>query len=99
MTNAQAERLDVLVEELAEAIHAASKCKRHGYDSTHKDYQNVLNQNLLEKELGHAIYAIEMLINAGDVAGSAIADQTQRKWQGNRYLHHQQNVERPTTKK
>lgn len=40
LTLAQAERLEMLIEECGEVIQAATKILRHGYDSTHPDNED-----------------------------------------------------------
>jgi NTP pyrophosphatase (non-canonical NTP hydrolase) len=72
--NAQQERLYLLLEEMAEATHVIGKILRHGYDSSHPDNPEVTNKELLEKELGDVQFAIDLLIETGDLSVAKIKD-------------------------
>lgn len=90
LSHAQTERLALIMEELAESIHMAAKCLRHGYDSTHRDYNYLRNQQLLEKELGDVQAAISLLIRAEDVSDKEIQRHMEEKLKKvRRYLHYQ----------
>lgn len=93
MTRAQLERLAVLTEELGEALHMVGKTLRHGFESTHKDYNSVSNKDNLVMELGHVKYAIELMVEAGDIDGASIKTASLQKWnKPNKYLHYQNDV-------
>jgi hypothetical protein len=61
------ERLACLVEELSEASQMACKAMRHGLDSTHCDYGNVENAELLAKELGQVQAWIDVLLAKNEI--------------------------------
>ena len=92
LTPAQAERLAVLSEELAEASHRVAKILRHGYESVNPFHPHSgNNQTLLQDELGHVQNSIAMLIKAGDLSESAIQAQQHHKASSiGSYLHHQE---------
>jgi len=94
LTPAQTERLAILIEELSEAQHIASKILRHGYDSRNPLHPEVgINKMLLQDELGHVQHSIAMLVNAGDVSQGAInAQQGHKERNIKPYLHHQEQV-------
>jgi NTP pyrophosphatase (non-canonical NTP hydrolase) len=60
LTNKQAELLDLLSEELGEAIQAIGKIKRYGYNSI-SPTTGLSNIVSLEKELGDILAAINLL--------------------------------------
>lgn len=81
LTEAQEERLDLLVEECSEIIKAACKVKRFGYDSINPYApQDGTNLNQLQLEMGDldAIYAL--MSNNGDVDIDAINKRHQEKY-------------------
>jgi NTP pyrophosphatase (non-canonical NTP hydrolase) len=80
------ERLDILVEELAEAIHMIQKAQRHGLDS---EFDGLSNRQYIEVELGDVQWAIDKLVDAGDLSRRAILLARRRKASKNNYLHHQ----------
>jgi NTP pyrophosphatase (non-canonical NTP hydrolase) len=90
-TNAEAERLYLLIEECAEVQQAASKVLRHGWNA----YNPLAafgpsNQQALEKEIGQLKNAIDLLQNSGDVKEKVINMHRRNKrasiW---RWLHFQ----------
>jgi len=91
LSNAQLERLALLMEEMGEAIQAIGKIMRHGYDSSNPhDPTHTENRALLEKELGDVTFAIQLMERNCDVQQSSIDAWKDRKhanvW---KYLHHQ----------
>lgn len=89
LSDAEAERLALLAEELGEAVQAIGKVLRHGYDSYHPDFpQGDNNRERLEKELGDVQAAITLMVIAGDLKSSrmesAISSKLDRVHQ---YLH------------
>lgn len=72
-TPAVRERLAFAAEELAEACQMIGKSLRHGLDSSHRDYGNVSNADLLASELGHVLAAIDLLIANADVSHARVA--------------------------
>ena len=91
LTDAEAERLALLLEELGEAQQAVGKVLRHGYESTSPfDATNTSNRQALERELGDVRHAMIRLCNAGDVRKQAIHDRAEVKAASVlQYLHHQ----------
>ncbi len=92
LTAAQLERLAILGEEMGETQQIIGKILRHGYDSRNpKQPASGTNRTLLQDELGHVFYAVEMLIDAHDVEQGAINAQTAHKRDRiKHYLHHQE---------
>lgn len=90
MTNAELERLALLVEECAEVQQIAMKIMRHGYDSFHpEDPDMTPNRQLLEKELGDLRFAHQLMFQNNDVSFGEMnkhADRKREKIQ--KYLHH-----------
>lgn len=86
---AEAERLFLLSEELAEVIQAIGKTLRHGYDSRHPN-GGLTNRENLERELGHVIHAYTRMIAADDVSEVNIKTHRLEKATAvGKYLHHQ----------
>lgn len=91
LTDAEAERLALLLEELGEAQQAIGKILRHGYESTNPDlaYSDT-NRQGLEREIGDVLVAIDFMLEAGDIEQTELDDRKRVKrhkvWQ---YLHHQ----------
>jgi len=87
LTDAQAERLHILVEELGEAIQAAGKILRHGYES---GWNGSNNRHDLEKELGHVESSIDRLVDAKELdAENIFASAYSKKTSIKPFLHHQ----------
>lgn len=87
LTDAQAERLYILSEELGEAQQAIGKILRHGYES---GWNGSYNRDDLEKELGHVYYAISMLRYSEDIDNWKIIENAAYKAQSIKpFLHHQ----------
>ena len=61
------ERLAIVQEEMAEAISMISKAERHGMNSSHPDYNNIPNRELIAMEIGHSLAAIDMMCAANDI--------------------------------
>lgn len=89
LSPAEAERLALLLEEMGEAVQIIGKTLRHGYESYHPDTGEV-NRNLLEKEVGDVLAAIDMIVTAKDVDPGQIDGHRRAKHINvRRYLHHQ----------
>ncbi len=88
LTNGEAERLALLLEELGEAQQAIGKILRHGYDSCHPD-GGPNNRERLEMELGDVEHAINRLCYHNELSYTEI-----EKWElikatkVTKYLHH-----------
>lgn len=91
LTDGQAERLAVLIEELAEAGQAAAKVLRFGLDTRcHDDPKNPSGRELLELELGDVLYAMGLLSVKCDVALDRIQAAAHKKnSRPEKFLHHQ----------
>jgi hypothetical protein len=88
LTEAEQERLAFLIEECAEVIQQCGKVLLHGYDNNGK--MPVNNRELLAMELGHVVYAINMLTAAKDVNEITISwEQRSKEKNIVPYLHHQ----------
>ncbi len=93
LTDAQAERLAFLSEELGEAQQAIGKILRHGYESRNPLDENdrATNRTRLQRELGDVQCAIALLCMNSDldvIAIDARSDEkvvTVRRW-----MHHQE---------
>jgi len=95
LTDAQAERLAILLEELGEAQQAIGKILRHGYESynPHSDDDEGQNRRDLVKELGDIRCAVRMMFRAGDVDEFLIERRSDEKEEKIKpYLHHQERV-------
>lgn len=90
MTDAQLERLALLVEEAAEVQQIAMKIIRHGAASYNPfDETMTSNRNLLEKELGDLQFAIKLMAEKGDIYSENIHKHQESKVDRVRqYLHH-----------
>lgn len=90
LTPGELERLAILIEEASEVQQIACKVLRHGYESCHPLKEDfVTNRNYLEKEMGHLINAVNMIIKH-DVDGENVESSAQQKAATiGRYLHHQ----------
>jgi NTP pyrophosphatase (non-canonical NTP hydrolase) len=95
LSEAEIERLAILLEELGEAQQCVGKILRHGYES----YNPVIdtgttNRRDLERELGDVYEAILMLSRAKDVNEAAInRRQAEKREKIKRYLHFQSGGE------
>lgn len=91
LSKAEAERLHLLVEELSEAIQAACKILRHGYESSNPEIIHMTNNRYdLEKELGHVQNSVNMMLQSGDLEIRRIDMSKEIKAvEVRRYLHHQ----------
>ncbi len=95
LTPAQAERLALLIEELAEAQQEACKILRHGYESKNPLLPDrrlaPSNRENLQRELGHVDAAMRLLNDAGDLSFDAMDDYMREKLAGVRqWLHYEQ---------
>lgn len=100
LSEAEAERLAILIEECGEVAQAACKILRHGYESTNpkaitpEDENPETNRSALERELGDLLHAARRIsdwdLNWTRVEARA-ASKPQRILP---YLHHQQTAGR-----
>lgn len=63
----QIERFDLLQEESAEIIQAASKIKRFGLDNFHPKNEGRSNRQHLQNEIGNLLVILDMMIQEGDI--------------------------------
>lgn len=68
LSEADIERLAILIEEAAEVQQLACKILRHGWGSYNPfDENKTSNRRLLEKELGDLWFAVELMIGYSDL--------------------------------
>ena len=73
LSNAEAERLAILAEEMGEAIQVIGKILRHGYDSNNPLIENSLtNREELNKEIGDVELLIYLMAEAKDIDRNSI---------------------------
>lgn len=96
LTEAEQERLVILIEECGEVVQAAAKILRHGYESTNPKAivpaaaRPETNRAALERELGDLGHALQRMEQAGDLNGASIALRVASKPERIKpYLHHQ----------
>lgn len=88
------ELLTMLSGEAAEIIHIKEKIFQHGMDSSHADYKNWPNRNLLEKEIGDFLGILDEIIDKKIIDPDAIQVWCRRKWsKALQYTHHQGDEE------
>lgn len=94
LTAGQQERLALLLEEMGESIQIIGKIQRFGYESRRDPGDVETNRDLLATELGHLLYAIDLLCFGGkpDVsAADIVTSKTKKSETVRKYLHHQKN--------
>ena len=89
LTESETERLAILAEECAEVQQVIMKILRHGYGSHNPfDEDKTPNRQLLNKELGDLLNAVDLLGECHDINVKAI---DQYKWEKRKkiqkYLH------------
>lgn len=90
LTEAQQERLVILIEECAEVIQAGCKVLRHGYESNNKGALHETNRQRVQRELGDLWHSLGRMAAASDLDREIIADQSEYKAESILpYLHHQ----------
>ena len=98
MNKAQIERIHLVVEEMGEAIQAAMKALRHGYDKRHPSAPPLCtNKWELEDELGNVRAAMIFLCENGDLSKEHIHESANHKlkymYRRGEYLYHQADTE------
>ena len=89
LTEAEAERLAFLLEEMGEAQQAIGKILRHGYESRHPD-GGPTNRMALGNELGDVYHAMARVFEAGDLDEDAVIQHAVGKVRSaGKYMHHQ----------
>jgi hypothetical protein len=91
LNEAEHERLALLAEELALAIHAIGEVLCHGYESTDPLMpKGPTNRDWLEQGIAHVYVAARLMFDAGDIRRVACAEHESIKQESlHRYLHHQ----------
>ena len=92
LSPAQLERLAILQEEMCEAGQIIQKIVRHGYESYDPTIEGdfTTNRQLLEKELGHVLSALDRLDAADEVIFITMDVHAKNKaFSAQPYLHHQ----------
>ncbi len=92
LTEAEQERLAILIEECGEVIQIACKILRHGYESTNPMMDSdETNREALERELGDLGHAVRRMEKAHDINPLAITARADSKPERIKpYLHHQE---------
>lgn len=86
----EVERLAYFMEECGEAVAAAGKVLRHGYDGrdpTDPDCPG--NQVLLEREVSDVVAAVARMTTALDLSAERVDEGSAAKVQRTEYFHHQ----------
>jgi len=92
LTEGEAERLAIIMEEMAEAQQVIGKILRHGYGSRHPDQPNgPTNRDMLMKELADVQVAIKMMsCDNNDICPDTMFGMfTEKEEKIKKYLHHQ----------
>ncbi len=91
LTEAEQERLAILIEECGEVVQAACKIIRHGYISQNPlKMESETNREALERELGDLQHALFRIEEAEDVSTQVILTRRNSKPERIKpYLHHQ----------
>jgi hypothetical protein len=91
LTLPEHERLELLIEEAAEVIQAATKILRHGYDSYNPDDpDHPGNLVQLQAEIGHFLAACDRMFIEEDISSEAVFNaRTAKLKDGHKYLHYQ----------
>lgn len=95
LTDAEAERLAILAEELAEAIKVIGKILRHGYESVDPTGKETgTNKEQLQVELGHVDAQSTLMMIRGDLDTDEFAAASSNRYlkitnPNCPYVHHQ----------
>lgn len=91
LTEAQRERLEMLIEEAGEIVTIGTKILRHGYDSYHPaDPAKEPNRNHLEREVADVMTVFERMVAEGDVEGDLLMADFNARWKTKlKWTHHQ----------
>lgn len=93
LTEAQQERLAILIEECSEVAQAGCKILRHGMESNNNGKRRLTNLQHLQKELGDVFRCFTYMAKAGDINEEAVYDHAMSDEaceRARRYLHHQE---------
>lgn len=91
LSDAENERLALLLEECGEVIQIIGKIQRHGYDSHDPtDEGGPSNRKLLEREIADVVQAVDLLAGAEDIDPLSVATRLDLRWiTVQEYLHYQ----------
>lgn len=91
LSEAQIERIAILMEECSEVIQICGKILRHGYNSYNPfDEKKIINKSFLEKELGDVLFAIKLLETSNEIDIEVIKKRSIDKIElAKPFLHHQ----------
>jgi len=90
LSDAEAERLAFLLEELGETQQAIGKILRHGYENYHPDFPGITNRKDLCREIGDVCAAIQMMMVVKDIEATTVRHFKALKLEKvKEYLHHQ----------
>lgn len=96
LSPSELERLAILDEEMHEVGQIIGKILRHGYESYNpttsvpEDQNPIINRWLLEKELGHVLWSMQMMCAANDMNSDSIERGAKEKSErATNYFHHQ----------
>lgn len=91
LTDAQQERLSLLLEEAGEVQQIIGKIQRHGYASWNPELppeERISNMELLEKEIGHLKFAIDWISSVDLNASLVERHRVAKRHSVCRWLHH-----------
>lgn len=95
-SEAEAERLEMLIEECSEVIKASTKILRHGfgsYNPTLPEERQTLNRDDLERELLDLKSVVWAMQQGGELDGEPGYSMLEETWAKKlRYTHHQGEV-------
>lgn len=90
LTEAETERLAILIEECGEVTQAACKILRHSYESNNKGKIPETNREALQRELGDLLHALDRIAAARDIDPVITYERAKSKPESILpYLHHQ----------
>lgn len=93
LTPAEVERLNLVIEEAAEVIQAATKVLRHGWRSTHPSCPSTDNREHLMKEVGDLRGVLQLCFQAADLHIVSYQYYSLEKlYRVKKYLHCEENI-------
>jgi len=94
LSEAEQERLAILIEECAEVVQVGCKILRHGYESDNNGKLPETNRQQLQRELGDLLHALDRMETAADVSGvELLKRKISKPAHIQPYLHHQGETE------
>lgn len=92
VTEAERERLEMLIEECSEVIQCCTKILRHGYNSFHPNDPTTSNNSHLEKEIHDVLAILNEMKNREDIVISSNINTMGKRWQKKlKWTHHQED--------